>query len=419
MPPIQPPVLKPVYQYDGTTDPAALRPQLVNPSGLRRWRAALANAWFGRASIVCIGDSLIYGQGGDGTNNAPGDNVVNGQRCMVGQLRKLFAATYGDPGEGAWLPDDSRVTKAGAPGVSLGLGSWIRHNLTLDSPGVKQLSFVIPAGVTRFAIVQANGAGQAANGCRYSINGGAQVNVPQNLNGVPFVSADIVVNAGDAIVIDSPAGFSSTIVGLLMKTALTTGVEVHRIGVGGYCVADVLGGIPSGKGANTPATLQATAAAQLADLQAVSRVFPPSVVLLNFRVNDQGNQLGAGGASGVFIDLYRKWYQQIIDQYVADGHCVLLIGSPSSPNAWSLDFTNPLVKSEQDYADACKSLALNNDHVAYLDLRELWGNNPDAQVAAQAAGLEYAGSVHCTPAGYGDWARLVHWALTRPNILGN
>lgn len=55
---------------------------------------------YGAASVAVLGDSISVGVGSDGSSSSAGSDVTYRAQGWVGQLRSLFAQSYGDPGEG-------------------------------------------------------------------------------------------------------------------------------------------------------------------------------------------------------------------------------------------------------------------------------------------------------------------------------
>ena len=382
------------------------RPVLYNPQSLRRWRASLGGALLGTVPVVCVGDSITAGQGGDG-NTGSYSNVPDNTDGWAGQLRTLWGNELASAaGEGFWFSDDSRVTVAGSPTQN----SWacvpLRHGYRLIG-STQTLQVTVPAGVTVCSVIQANqnaafsagGTGLADVSAIYSQTGSHTVTnqaIASLTNTGRAVVTDIACAAGDTITVKGPASAQSYIVGFVMKTG-SPGVLVHRIGQPGYVSGDLLGGQTSGV-----LTQAASATFQLDACRAVyDWAGTQGLVIVSFEVNDQAGQAGTGAAGGVTLALYTAWMEQFCNQAVADGWCCLILGEPRNPNAYAGG------ASEDQYYAAVKAFALATDHVAFLDTGELWGS----AAAAQALGLAVNTSVHPTQAGHGDMARMVWHAV--------
>lgn len=369
-------------------------PTVTNANGLRRFSIALADALYARCPIVCLGDSMVYGQGADGVNGV-GDNTINAVRGWPGQLRTLFSKVYGDPGEGYVQVSDSRVGN----GTSAFAGNYrfagpLRRAARLIS-GQALTAIVVPAGVTTLTVIQANFAGDVT--ATSNKNGGGAVALGA-LTGteVPVVT-DLAVVGGDSVVIAGPASAQTYITGLMFRNAATVGVPVHRVGVSGYVVGDALGGQTAGV-----LDVVATADQNRAIRKCYDWAGGPGLLICSFGVNDQAGQAAGGAAGGVTAVKYAAWLRQIVTQAVADGWSVLLVAEPPNPNAAA-------GSSEAEYKAAARQIAESVTYCAYLDIAELWG----ASASAQAAGLQFAASVHPQRKGYGDIARTVYQVLQR------
>ncbi len=388
---------------------ASLHPVVTAPHHLRRWRPALSEAHYTDAPVFVVGNSLVRGQGADGVNGG-GDWIVTGNQGLPAGIRKAFAATYGDPGDGFIFPDDpARMTSLASASTGSTQPAALRHNRLLNSAG-KGIQFTVPTGITRVGVIQGNAASDvSATWTKDSVDQGA-VTTLTNTN-TPVLTY-IAVAAGQVIQILKATGGNTTIIGLTYRTAQTSGVVVHRIGQDGYTVGDVLGGLAS----TVPNTLVRTTQQQTDSLRAHYAWSPTKgVVVMVMNTNEQSQQATAGIFGGVTLSLFETWAQQIVDQIVSDGHCVLWCMSPRSPNA----ATGVGKYSESEAAEMLRDVAASTDHVAFMDMGDVWGTTTDAMTAAQSAGLQHANSVHCYRRGYADWGRMVHRALTSTIPLSN
>lgn len=123
------------------------RPELVNPSGLDRFRKRLGEAFFTPLGIICQGDSITDGAWANGTLV---NSVAAQERWAAGgwpgQLRQLFKADYGYAGEQLrnFTEHDLRWTLVGESGrVPTGVASTA---MRLNSGG--HATTTVPAGTT-------------------------------------------------------------------------------------------------------------------------------------------------------------------------------------------------------------------------------------------------------------------------------
>ncbi len=386
------------------------RPVLYGKFGLRRFRALAGDAIYKQVPIVCVGDSIAAGQGGD-NNTGVYNNVPDNTQGWVGQLRQLLALSEQtgslNPGEGFWFADDNRLTQEGT-----GNNNWscvpLRHGYRLIKNAQKVKLAAIPAGVTHVGIIQANmdkafneaGSKLADATGSYKLGAGAETALAALTNTRIPVEQRIAVAPGEALEILGPAAAQTYIVGITMYTE-NNGIVVHRIGQPGYVSGDLLGGQKLG------ALLQAASAEnQVAAARATYRwAGAGGLVILSFLTNDQFYQAAGGNENqrGVTLAHYTEWMTQYANQAIADGWCVLILGEPRNPN--------PAAGATLDeYCAAMKAYALETEHAAFLDVGELWGSH----AAAEALGLTEANTVHPLRPGHGDIARMVHRA-----ILGN
>lgn len=389
---------------------ATPRPSLYGATGLRRWRAALGDALFAQVPIVCVGDSITAGQGGDNTLTVF-SNIPDNSQGWAGQLRALLAAQTGSaPGEGFVFPDDSRVTYAGGTFNNNWPCTPLRHGPRLLHGSGNTMALTVPAGVTALGVIQANqtqafnssGTNLADVSALYAQAGSVTVSatsITTLTNTGRAIETDIAVQPGDTITISAPATAQSYVAGFNFKNA-NPGVLVHRVGQPGYVSGDLLGGQTSGT------LLQSASASnqQIAARACYDWAGTQGLVIVSFGTNDQFNQAGAGSASqnGVTLPLYTAWMEQFMAQAVADGWCCLVLGEPRNPNAYTGG------ASEDQYWAAMKAYALATDHVAFLDTGELWGSN----AAATALNLGASNTVHPNRRGHGDIARMVYRAVS-------
>lgn len=383
------------------------RPRLYAPQHLRRWRVALAMADQQVVPVIVVGDSICWGTGADNTTSTANATAIVAGVCA--RMRAFLAASgrtlQSDPGEGFIFVNDSRVTIAGG----MTLNSWactpLGWGLKLAGSG-QTLTFTVPAGVASVGVIQGNmdsafntpGSGLADVTGLYNINGGANTALTAlTAANLPSVTT-IAVTAGQAFQVLGPATAQTYISGFILNSAATTGVQVHRVCQNGHVSGRLLGGQTSG-------VLDKTAGLQVYSARSTYRWCPvPGIIIVEFCVNDQQFQNGGGNANqnGVTQALYTAWNTQYALQAVADGWCVLFLGTTRDAGY------APGYPQVDDYLNALKNVALTNDHIAYIDAGEVWGG----YAFSQANGVQVTGSVHPNLAGHGDLAALLCDTLT-------
>jgi hypothetical protein len=400
---------------------------VTNPRGLRRWRAALADAQNNIAPIVAGYDSHSFGQNSNGSNTSnPGDSQADAQMGYVGQLRNLFALMYGNPGEGFILPNpaqEGRMVASGgstfsAPGQAV---AALRNNYRLGNGNT--LTFTPPAGITQLGVVQTNHAGDAA--LSWTLNAVAQGNITAPTGtGIPSITWLTVVG-GQQVVISGPAAGTNSIYGFVYSTgnvsantALKNGVAVHRVGCGGYTLQNMIGGVYNGSPGTIDGVSFFTAAAQLAYAQAhYIWAGAKGLFIMYGGTNEQTLQNGVAGANnGVTPALFLASIQQIVGQIVSDGWCVLMVGAPPSGSENLVAPALPLTS----YWSAMQQVASSTDHCAFVSIGDYWGgDDANNKALTAAAGLRDAGSSHPTRNGYGDLANMLYRVLTAEVPVGN
>lgn len=389
------------------------RPILYEAKDLRRWRAAAGDALFSKPPIVCVGDSITFGQGGD-NNPAVPSNIPDNTNGWVGQLRSLLGSSEltgaSNPGEGYIFANDSRVTNEA--GVFNNFCNGPLRNACRLKAGQK-LKIIVPAGVKEIGIIQANmakafneGGTKLADVTGASkLGAGAEVPLTALTNTNLPITTFIKVAEGEELQILGPGAAQTYIVGLLLLTE-KNGIAVHRVGIAGYVSGDMLGGQKLG------VLLQAASAEnQQIAARALYKFTAAEVGLLiiSFLANDQQFQLAGGNENerGVTKTLYREWHEQVAKQAVEDGWCVLLLGEPRSPSAAA----SPAVPPDE-YLAGLKAFAERTDHVAFCDIGEYWGTPAESS----EIGLTEINSVHPLRKGHGDIARMIY-RLTQVNAV--
>jgi len=268
------------------------------------------------------------------------------------------------------------------------------------------LTITIPTGVTSVGVIQGNmdqafnSAGSNLADVRglYNINGGGNIALTTLTNtNLPIVT-NVAVAAGNTFQVLGPATAQTYIAGFILNSAAANGVQIHRVCLNGAVSGRLLGGQTSG-------TLDKTSGQQVYAARSVYSYCPvPGVIIVEFCVNDQQLQNGGGATSqnGVTQALYLAWITQFANQAIADGWCVLMLGTMRDSGY------APGYPQVDDYLNALKNLALTTDHVAYIDAGEVWGG----YAFSQADGVQVTSSVHPNTAGHGDLAALLYDTLT-------
>lgn len=387
---------------------------ITKPTGLRRWRAALAAAKFGEAPICCGVDSHTFGQFADGTNNTDATaNLTNAVRGYVGQLRSLFAQTYGDPGEGFLMPNysaEGRITQGAGVATNAPHPAVLRRHAYLSPGGYPNatLTYTVPAGVFFLGLILENTAGLTSP--TWTKDGAIQGawTTLDNTGGMNFTYHGVA--PGQVVVIKGDNTTSANVIGLVARTA-RVGVPVHRMGVGGITQSEMLGGSFNGVLATVDGSTIWTAPQQQAYVRAHYKWEPSKgVVIIMAGTNEQSLQLGSAGyGNGITPAIYAQGLTTTVQQIAADGWCTLLVGPCPSGSENVTAGAAPLTS----YKAQMQAVATANDHCSYIDIADAWGLSA---AAAYAAGLRDQTSSHPTYKGYGDEARLIHRVLTLPAI---
>jgi hypothetical protein len=388
-----------------TSSSGLAKPVLYSPTGLARWRAAMALSDEQVVPVVCVGDSITWGLGSDNTITTT--NPVALVKGWCGRLQSRFSLSplslQTNPGEGFIFPNDSRVTAGGGALQNLWGCTAFGQGYRLIA-NTETLSITIPTGVTSIGVIQANqtaafnagGSGLADVTGLYNINAGGNTALTALTNtGVPIVTT-IAVTAGQVFEVVGPATAQTYISGFLLNNEVATGIQVHRVGLNGAVSGSLLGGQSSG-------VLQQTSANQVYAARACYQWAPtPGLIIASFTVNDQQFSLGGGVASqnDVTLPLYQAWNLQFASQAVADGWSVLFMA-----NLRDVGYTGYATLDQ--YCSALKTLAINDANMAYIDVGEVWGGYTESQ----AAGVQVSGSVHPNTAGCGDMANMLYAAL--------
>jgi lysophospholipase L1-like esterase len=147
--------------------------------------------------------------------------------------------------------------------------------------------------------------------------------------------------------------------------------------------------------------------AQNRSLLGLGKTPATDLVIIAIGTNDHGAQattdITANAQPGTIPDTYEANIRALANQAVSAGASVLLLAEGRRPNPTG-------TYSEQEYWDRMKKIALDTDHVSFMDINDVWGSN----TLGNQLGYYTASSVHPTLKGHGSMARIVYNALARP-----
>ena len=242
---------------------------ITNPQALGAWRRAYSNEYHAESSIVCYGNSVVWGYGCNGGGNT--ENSVFQSLAWPEQLRRKFMESCNGRGGGFYPMIQSGVNIPAAP-TNL---NYVTYNLTSGNPSnglvgpnciffplkstafpgtVDSVTFTVPIGtsvIKVFNYVNDGGDGNGISGAwEYSIDGGSATVVP-----APASSGTPTVNTQCFTVTTVATGLSLTATHTVTITATTTsnvyiggvfwgtgnGISVFRVGRSGWMLNDALG----------------------------------------------------------------------------------------------------------------------------------------------------------------------------------
>lgn len=398
---------------------------LGSAAGLRRGYRALDNALNQQAYVDVVGDSHVFGQGGNNVDeNSVAANLEDRLKGFVGQLRQLAQASEAGgaiaAGEGFIFQGgtvEGRSVTTATSGVKVCTAPLRRSGRLLNGSGLT-VKLTVPAGVNSVSVVQANqtkafneGGTKAADvTCNYSNDGagGGEVIAGKALvaltnTGVPIETRiPTPVKPGDVITLEAPATAQTYIAGWnLYASAATTGIIVNRIGVNGLVSGDALGG-------QTTGVLNLPEEEQLIAIDSCGSAWHPArthMALLCFYSNDGQFQSGGGTAAqnGVTPAIFEANARKFCERVIANGGCVLLLSMQRSSAA--LGAPEP----QKAYTAAYRKIARSLDHVTFADLGQVFGTAANMQ----AEKLQFEFATHMNENGHGVAARAL-WSLLNP-----
>jgi hypothetical protein len=382
--------------------------------GLRRHYEGISNALNAQYFVDFAGDSHVAGQGANNSNTfTAADNLEDKDMSAAGQLRQLMQKSEAgggiSAGEGfihTGYSLEGRIELVNAPSTSKNWTAPLRRGIRLLNGTTNAVKVTIPAGVTKLGVIQANqakafnsaGTNLADVSARWKKNGVEQGNVTALTNtGVPIL-ARLTVAAGDVIEIYQPAT-AQTYIGGEVFFESEKGIILNRIGITGETSGGLIGGTSEGLPVNAAESDQNLA------IDTIGAWHSSGLLITEFLSNDQALQGGGGEArqNKVTAPRYKEYVEKACIRYVANGGCVLLVGNIRNPNAAAGE-------SEATYIAKLKEIALAMDHVAFVDMGEVFGTA--AQM--QAAGHQFTSSVHMKQAAHAIYARRL-WHVLNPS----
>jgi hypothetical protein len=390
-----------------------------NPYGLRRWWAALAGAYFAQAVVNVYGDSVSVGAGSDGLSGAndPSADATYRARGWVSQLGSLFATTYGTinagPGTITGVDPGARVVLAAGASISRATGAW-EGGIKLQGGNSNTATYTL-AACTEIDIYAWDG---GKGTFRYAVDGGSTTTVGaytnDGANNYTYNKTTItgLANTTHTLVITSSVTAGATgdnYIAAVVPRLTTTGVLVNRIARSGYTSQVLVGQDSNLSGLSADVRSRLIAAETKAPV--------PHLAVLAMGTNDfklqNSTDVSSTAIPGSTPTTFKANLTTFATQVIANGGCVLLLGEPRRE---ATDYPSPVTYTEQQYIDAMRSLAQATDHVAFMDMGDLFGNN----ASGQALGFQYSSgagggwSVHPTLAGHGAIAHAVHAVLRQP-----
>lgn len=368
---------------------------IINPLGLRRWYAALADSQLGLATVAIIGHSIVYGVGSDGTPSGDSPAVFR-TSSWPRQLATLLSKTYDYPGEGAITRWDS--------GMWALAGGATFHNSAAPYEGgarctsnTQTITVTIPRATTINFWTWDGGSGN----CSYAIDGGSSTVFSAGTGNTALATwtkrtVTGVSDSSHTVVFTGPSA------GALYLSAVearigNTGVLVHRIGRAGNTSAN-LRGLDSGV---------SDAAGRTRVTNSIDLIYTPNLYILELMVNDYLNQANTSttlAQPGTSPAAWKANIKAQVDEWAAAGKCVLILGDVPTPNAVA-------GHSYSEYYTAAVEIAQTTDHCAYLSIADLYGT------AAQGLSLGLYPTnttVHPSRRGHGAIAQLIHRVITTP-----
>ena len=374
---------------------ARTRPYIRNRAKLAR--AATAFATKAAPMVTCIGNSITWGVGSDGSGGTTaGVCEPYRQYAWPVQLRKALARMQN------FLPSDDFIHPGFWYGITtnrLGSASYQEQACAFPTGAAGGLnlpdataSFDFDATkMGKFTQVDVYHFGSAFTGSAYSpriLVDGVQKSAGGVLSALSInvVSITGLSDATHTITVQGTASGGSLIPGVIIRRS-ATGTIVNRVALPGTKASDVLGG----------AAYVATQKSRVIDAALLYGY--SDLVILSMTANEVLQQQP--------LATYQDAVQQLITRAVAGGACVLLLADPPVINGEGYAI------KESQYRAVLAALSDANDHVAYASFADLFGD----AAAATAMGLSNGTSLHPMLEGHrrmADW--LLQEALPHPAV---
>lgn len=384
---------------------------VTNPSGLARWRRALADADTIVPSINVAGHSIAFGQWSNDTGTET--ELIADANSFAGRLRTYIARLFS--GNEAGFKNPAMATSSTGFSITTSLAGCAGFAYFLNSnatPGTNTVRFTLPV-CTNYEIyyfeTDGSQGGSATAGFRYITDGSGTyatdlatttaVAYAATIETIKKVSVTGLSNTTHTVDIYQTASSGNVIV-LGVRYYSANGVSVAKFGRPGWTCGDILGN-SGASGQNNCTALQ-----QARILKGYSMSSPALVMLMIVR-NDwvlQTTQSCTPTVTSANLTL-------IINAVVASGACVLIVADPDDPVNVSAPASNG-ANLYASYKAAAKALATAGSNVTYVDVADMWSN----YTVANAAGLMANASVHPGRKGHGDIGRALFKLLTQQNI---
>ena len=405
------------YDIEDLLRARGIRQEATNLSrGLRRWRALLTTATIQALHINAFGDSITEAVGTEG-NVAITDNIIADSKGWPGQLRNLFAAKFGTNPGGLITPKfsgtDTRVSLSGSPTTDTSVitttyGARLNNSQTFTAN--------LPVCKTADILHYAGGAtdGSLIGGYTYTVDGGSsQTGLAAGVNASPgykYTNVGTLSEATHAIVVTGGhATNTQVIAGVRYHDG--KGVTVSRHARSGFTILDLHARGTISAGSISGGVVNQTTAARVMGFFAAA--FGSHLNIIAVGENEATKQLQATSA-GEYTDLttYEAYLRAMVAAQATAGGCTLLVSWAPPPNNGA-SAVPAGGASRLAYHAVMKKIAGDTDHVAHLDIADIWGVDGDWTVldryddgffAAQA-------TVHPSVLGYGVLAAIMFRVL--------
>lgn len=349
---------------------SSVQRSLVSPRHLRRWYDALALAHSAKATVAIHGDSIALGAYA-GVNAEAWQ--VNG---VAAQIRRRFAAIYGNTGPGA--------VKATTEydGVSLSGGS------TSSTTGPTQQGRSIGAGNTITVALDDACTGfdvcywQGGGSFSWAVDGGGATTVtPSSADEMAVVQITGLDDEAHSLVL---TGIGTAHIGWIRPTRGTTGVVVDRFARSGATANHLA--FATTPSSNRTRILDASFEQPGADL---------NIIILG--ANDIAAEVPTPAD-------FKTLLEAATDAVTAAGGCTLLVAGPRYASE-SGSYT------QADYYDKMAEIAVADDHVAFVDLMDSWASFANVN----QSDLDFMhDTIHPNAAGHASFADFLLTSILAP-----